>query len=375
MHISKASPSPDAIWVAKFDGAATIWNLGVLTDTLWPTDQRSHQYVNYNNNSSPLGETYGGTSFVCPASCIDRDIDDAPAGGSNGLKSYLSWNLTMIAYPDSPTNTAVFGLNDRYMGQVDSSGNYMPPVLIGKYCYQCNFNSIEVGFAWDSGIFTSLNDYVNGRADPFGVSNIGLVVGWNYPYPGVGGPEQGFQFNSANGGTASALNAPGSWNATFTYPQGVNDATQAVGSWWDSAGIHAFITDDHGNWTSVDHSGTKDTEFMAINGLGQAVGYYVDSKGAQHGIIYLGSQGFTSLNCAGSSGTALTGINNNGQVTGNCNGTVFVYDLAHSSMAQVISGGPGWYVSYGVNDNNVVAGYCQSPDCGLVEGFYAVPSP
>jgi photosystem II stability/assembly factor-like uncharacterized protein len=370
-NVSLASPLPDEIWVAKVDGRATIWGLGALNDSLWPTNQRSHQYVNYSTIGS--GETYGGVTFACP-SCIDRDINDLPAAGTNGVKTYSSWTLTPVDYPSNPPNTALFGVNDRYMGQLDSSGNYMPPVLTGIYCVNCMFGSVNVGFSLDTGVFTSLNSYVNGEAKPFGVNNTGKVVGHFYPT----GPEQGFVFDS-NTASASFLNAPG---ASVTLPKGVNDDSQIAGSWADSSGnLHGFFLDSLGTWTTIDPSGTKSTNIVGLNGIGQVAGYTVDAKSNTHGFVYSKVDGWTNIDCKGSPSTVLTGISNNGQVAGYCSGTlgttsVFLYDLAHGTMSQVVTNNTNDQ-AWGVNDNNIVVGFCSLTPCstGGMDGYYATPNP
>jgi hypothetical protein len=370
-NVSQASPIPDEIWIAKFDGRATIWGLGALNDSLWPTNQRSHQYVNYSTTGT--GETYGGVTFACP-DCIDRDINDLPAAGTNGVKTYSSWTLTPVDQPSNPPNTALFGVNDRYMGQLDSSGNYMPPVLTGIYCVNCMFGTVNVGFSLDSGTFTSLNSYVNGEAKPFGVNNTGKVVGHFYPT----GPEQGFVFDS-NTASASFLNAPG---ASVTLPKGVNDDFQIAGSWADSSNIgHGFFLDNLGTWTTIDHSGTKNTNIIGINGIGQVAGFYYDAKNNTHGFVYSKLEGFTNIDCKGSPNTVLTGISNNGQVAGYCGGTlgtasVFLYDLAHGTMSQVVTNNANDQ-AWGVNDNNIVVGFCSLSPCatGGMDGYYATPNP
>ncbi|HSU58109.1 MAG TPA: glycoside hydrolase domain-containing protein [Bryobacteraceae bacterium] len=378
-NISNASPVPDEIWVAKFDSKATIWHLGALEDIFWSTNQRMHQYLNYNNDSSPSGETYGGVSFSCPSWCIDRDINDASAAGTNGVKTYSSWTVTLVDYPDSPPNTTILGINGGYMHQLDNNNNPISPILTGEYCVQCNANSTSVGFYWQSGTFTSINDYVNGRARPIGVNNIHQIVGYYYPYPGVGGPAPGFLLNTSSG-TVSLLNAPNAapdYTENTTAPSGINDASQIAGSWLDASNItHGFLY-DNGTWTSFDHSGTKNTTIVGINGIGQIAGSYVGSKGSYHGFVYSKVDGWTNIDCAGQSSTSLTGINNNGQVVGICGPSAFMYDLANGSMVQ-ISGLPAYSQPWGVSDSNVAAGICEGAPCtpgGLVDGFYATPNP
>jgi len=326
-----------------------------------------HQYL-----SSPSSETYGGVSFV-----IDRDIDDAPVAGANGAKSYSSWTLTLVDYPDSPPNTAVYGINSGYMHQLDGSGNPISPILTGMYCVQCNASSIDVGFYWDSGSFVSLNTYVNGMAKPFGVNNLRQIVGHYYPYPGVAGPCPGFLFDASTG-TVSQLDAPNAAPDNFestTLPYGINDASQIVGSWVDASNNgHGFIY-DNGTWTSADHSGTKGTVLVGVNGIGQIAGYYYTSQGT-HGFIYSRVDGWTNVDCAGQSSTMLTGINNNGQAVGSCGTTAFMYDTVHGTMVQIPELA-GVSQPWGISDSNVAAGFCGGgPVCSEgMNGFYATPNP
>ena len=70
-----ASPVPDAVWIAKWDGNATVWGLTPLPDTYWNNHQRIHQYAGGHD------ETWGGVTFN-----IDNDISDGPVAisGSGG---------------------------------------------------------------------------------------------------------------------------------------------------------------------------------------------------------------------------------------------------------------------------------------------------
>lgn len=154
----------------------------------------------------------------------------------------------------------------------------------------CSFSSINVGFYWENGVFTSLNDVVTGEAKPYGVNVLGQIVGHFYPYPGVPGPEQGFIFTRSSG-TAVPLNAP---NATTTLPKGINDAGQISGTWADASGkAHGFFY-DNGTWISFDHSGTNNTTVVGINGIGQTAGFYYTSRGT-HGFVYSKIDGWTNI--------------------------------------------------------------------------------
>ncbi len=113
-NTSGASPLPDAIWVAKYDSKATTWHLGVLGDNLWATHQRLHQYA---GNTT---ESYGGISFM-----IDRNIVDAPVAGSNGVKTYSSWALSLVDYPDSrPTPPFSASTRDIFIRSILAATRY-----------------------------------------------------------------------------------------------------------------------------------------------------------------------------------------------------------------------------------------------------------
>lgn len=59
--------NPDAVWLASWNGVASVWGISPLSDNLWKYDQRIHQYRGGHN------ETWGGITLN-----IDSDIEDAP---------------------------------------------------------------------------------------------------------------------------------------------------------------------------------------------------------------------------------------------------------------------------------------------------------
>jgi hypothetical protein len=71
---------PDAVWIAKWDGNASVFGLTPLSDSLWVNGQRIHQYQGGHN------ESYGGVTFN-----IDNDFDDAPVAW---LAAQTAPNLT-----------------------------------------------------------------------------------------------------------------------------------------------------------------------------------------------------------------------------------------------------------------------------------------
>ncbi|MGA3162337.1 MAG: glycoside hydrolase domain-containing protein [Terracidiphilus sp.] len=67
------SPEPDVAWIAAWDTNNTIWNIGTLSNSYWPNNQRIHQW-----NSETSGETWGGVNL----GGIDQNVVDAPVVGN-----------------------------------------------------------------------------------------------------------------------------------------------------------------------------------------------------------------------------------------------------------------------------------------------------
>src|SRR5438270_8863409 len=58
---------PDALWIARYDGVASLSGWAGIPDSDWAVNQRAKQYRNSHN------ETYGGVTIN-----IDNDRVDAP---------------------------------------------------------------------------------------------------------------------------------------------------------------------------------------------------------------------------------------------------------------------------------------------------------
>lgn len=102
--------------------------------------------------------------------------------------------------------------------------------------------------------------------------------------------------------------------ASMTHAQGINDAGDIVGQYWDAANLyHGFLLSG-GKFTSIDFPGARQTWAMGINSRGDIVGYY-GLDGIQHGFLL--SQGkFTSLDCPGAGTTNIYAINAAGDMAG-----------------------------------------------------------
>lgn len=78
------SPEPDAAWIAAWDSNNTVWNIGSLSNSYWPNNQRIHQW-----NSETNGETWGGINL----GGIDQNVVDAPVVG-NWLANSPTFSLS-----------------------------------------------------------------------------------------------------------------------------------------------------------------------------------------------------------------------------------------------------------------------------------------
>jgi len=82
------------------------------------------------------------------------------------------------------------------------------------------------------------------------------------------------------------INAPPSHDLcaqNFTFANGINDASQVVGTFTDANGTHAFLmTGD--TFTQIDIPGATETRANGINHAGQVVGTFTDANG-MHGFF------------------------------------------------------------------------------------------
>jgi hypothetical protein len=104
---------PDEAWIFLYNNEATIWSLAQVGDSLWPTNQRIHQYANSHN------EAWGGVTFN-----IENDIDNASVAGGHGVKSY-TFAYSIINNTGNPV-TKAFGVTN------SSQGN-LSPAIVGTY--------------------------------------------------------------------------------------------------------------------------------------------------------------------------------------------------------------------------------------------------
>ena len=115
--------------------------------------------------------------------------------------------------------------------------------------------------------------------------------------------------------TFTAIDAPG---ASLTYPDGINDAGQIVGTFVSTADgrLHGFSRTAGGTFTTIDVPNSTGTSAIGINGAGQIVGGFRDSGGVFHGFLRDAGGAFTTIDPPGATTTSASGINDTGQIVG-----------------------------------------------------------
>jgi hypothetical protein len=200
------------------------------------------------------------------------------------------------------------------------------------YTYPTN-NGVAVdfqfGFYEQGGVFTMVNNpktpNCGATPDPcasgvitenqlIGVNNANLAVGF---YNDALGVSHGYTYNIPTGTFSADINDPNaSTTIGGTVTAAINNSDEIAGFYTDSSGvIHGFI-DNGGVFTTVDPTGSTETELLGLNDNGIADGF-ADIGGMQHGILYDSlTKMFTILDPVGSTATTLNGINDAGDVVG-----------------------------------------------------------
>ena len=207
------------------------------------------------------------------------------------------------------------------------------------YTYPSNTGvatDFQFGFYEQGGVFHMVNnpktpDCGMGVCDPgvitenqlIGVNNANLAVGF---YNDIHGDSHGYTFDIATKTFSADINDP---LAVSTVTAAINNSDEIAGFFTDPGGvIHGFI-DNGGVFSTVDPTGSTETELLGLNDNGIADGFAVIG-GVQHGILFDSlTDTFTILDPPGSTATTLNGLNDAGDVvgffvdaTGNTDGTL-----------------------------------------------------
>jgi len=185
-----------------------------------------------------------------------------------------------------------------------------PPQLAG------NWGLVDV-----SGLFTLLKDHKEGSGKD-AVTEINGVNASKYGagfYVNPSGTSMPVVVNITLGSYA-ALKVPSSTGAQAT---GINARSEVAG--WNtttSGGVQGWF-ERNGSYFPLTYPGSAKTEALSLNATEQIVGFYTDSSGTEHGFVMsnpTGSQGqqvWQSIDEPNAAqGTAVTGINDSGYITG-----------------------------------------------------------
>jgi len=106
--------------------------------------------------------------------------------------------------------------------------------------------------------------------------------------------------------------------ATSTYPSGINNRGQIVGSYTGTDGLSHGFTLLNGQFTAFNFPGAAGGTFASnINDLGEIVGAYaLTQNGTVHGFSFDGAT-YSTIDVPGSNYTVVYGLNNLGEIVGN----------------------------------------------------------
>jgi probable HAF family extracellular repeat protein len=313
--ISKVSPSPAAIWIAKADNQVTIWNQGI-SDSLWPNSQRMHQFLNNTNPNNAPNATWGGVPLS-----IDYDIDNGPVLNANAIAKPYLYTAANIDCPGA-ISTIPTAMNDMNNGAF-INGPGQRGTVVGTY--QTSIVGSTYGFQNTSGTCANITVLGSSNTEPSGINNLGQIVGY---FEDSNAAYHGFLLSS--GGTLTQIDYPG---ATATYLHGINDAGQIVGFAYspETFGYQTFMYYGNGQFYPLGFSNSsfEYTLGYGINGDATLTGtYYYEPSTEDFELAavptppsWTWTGTVVGLTPGGSANTIAKGINANGELTGFYNST------------------------------------------------------
>jgi uncharacterized membrane protein len=222
--------------------------------------------------------------------------------------------------------------------------------------------------------FTTENFPNSMQTQVIGINNTGQTVGFYVDQQGV---THGFFV-----GKPQAPASTGFPNTAFNQLLGINDRGQAVGYYSLSKNNTTpdvpYIYDLSGNVYEliIIHGALGGAQATGINNSQQVCGFYIDSKGVNHGFL-LSFGSLTTLDYPGSTFTQALGLNNAGEVVGSYvdGGGAnhgFVYTMKTKSFQSIDDpNGVGTTVVNGINDKHQLVGFWGTSP--LNTGFVADP--
>ena len=205
-------------------------------------------------------------------------------------------------------------------------------------------------FVYSEGVFKviAVPGAIPGNTYVTGINNSGQIVGYFYDSSG----SHGFVENN---GVFSMITVPGA-PATPIFATGINDAGQIVGSFGYYPPQEFGFLDDHGVFTVID-SHRDETVPRGINNSGQIVGSmnYIIPRFYGTGFIYTNGV-FAEVQYPGEPLTALTGMNDAGEVVGAYAGAFIAFKYQNGTFTKIsYPESSSTYLS-GINDSGEIIG-------------------
>jgi hypothetical protein len=238
--------------------------------------------TNFIRNPDGTFTLLGLDSTTAVANGVNRTGNVVGVTGTNAF-FYTNHVETMIALasPGDTTAEIAFGINDH-------------GAIVGQFT---KGDGSSPGFLLANNTFTTISPPNAKSVNAQGVNVNGMVIGFFSTAAQLAGPviadnpeQHGFLFDSTTS-TYSALPDPSVQGLFLTQYLGINDMNRAVGYWQDMAGNqHGVIYDQPSNTLITLDSpdakpsgGTTVTQIVGIANNGQIAGFYVDANGQSHG--------------------------------------------------------------------------------------------
>ncbi len=206
-------------------------------------------------------------------------------------QSALAQQFVTVSYPGSPST---------YPGTINNHGE-----IVGNYA---DSGGVFHGFTLLNGQFSSFDVPGAFGTFPAAINDSGEIVGSYFDAQSV---LHGFLLDGA---TYSTIDFPGSY---YTALYGINNAGEIVGNYYvtGSPVEHGFFL-KAGMFTTIDFPGSNLQNYPSqVNNFGVIAGGYLDANSIQHGFVYNAGT-FTAINFPGAPNTAVTGINDGGELSG-----------------------------------------------------------
>jgi len=210
---------------------------------------------------------------------------------------------------------------------------------------------------------------VNYPGDTFtqllGINNSGTIAGY-HGSGATGHPNKGFVLTLPN--TFTAENFTGS---TQTQVIGINNADVTDGFYIDSKGVNHGFTKFQNNYTRVDFPGSTFNQLLGLNNEHQAAGFYNDAAGNSHAYIYEENGGvFAAYTIPGATSATASGINDTGVICGfyTKGGITYGFLLNFGTLVTLNYPSATSTMAFGLNNNSQVVG-TYTDSSGLIHGF------